>query len=542
MTPAARTEFVKAVDDRVVAAHRYIIGLWSTLTRSDDPAEAHRIPLPHPYIVPSTDIFPYLFYWDSYFTIVGLAVDGQGNLIRSMVDNFLHELREFGLVLNYSHPSSRTRSQPPYLTLMICEALKQSHGLEWLSQAFVQAKREYQQVWLEGHDAPVGLSRFADQGAPRSELRAQFESGWDFSSRWDGRCHDLVAVDLNSNLYQYERDFALFARLLGDEAEAAKWEAAAAARRERVLRYCYDAEEGIFFDYDVKREEQLTDRLSLATFHPLFAGMVTPEEAERLVQQLARFEHAGGLACTEASYGVHRSPRRQRRYPPFNGPFQWDYPNGWAPLQWVVISGLKRYGYFEDAARIAVKWLTMCAQVFARTGRMWEKYNVVSRDADAVSAYRNQEGFGWTNGVFSALLGRTIGGLEYDLARGRAVVEPLLCPTLAGQAFSAEFRGYLTDRVALSFEVSPDLRCVDVAVDGLGPLTVRVRDLFPQAAVTVTVDGIDAKYRRQTTPYAVVVIEVSGSDGAIRVEWRAAAKPPAQAKEIERLPFFPTRS
>ncbi len=526
MTPAARTEFLKAIEDRVIAAHGYITGLWSTLTPSDDPAEADRIPLPHPYIAPSADMFPYLFYWDSYFTILGLAVDGRGNLIRGMVDNFLHELREFGLVLNYSHPASLTRTQPPYLTLMICEALKQGRGLDWLSQAFVQAKREYQPVWLEGHGTPVGLSRFADQGRPSSEFRAQLESGWDFSSRWDGRCRHLAAVDLNSNLYQYERDFALFARLLGDEAEAAEWEAVAAARRERVLRYCYDAEQGLFFDYDVKREEQLTNRLSLATFHPLFVGMVTPEEAERLVQQLARFEHAGGLACTEAGYEVHHSPRRRRRYLPFNGPFQWDYPNGWAPLQWVVISGLKRYGYFEDAARIAVKWLTMCAEVFAQTGRMWEKYNVVSRDADAVTAYRNQEGFGWTNGVFSALLGRAICGLEYDLAQGRAVVEPLLCPTLAGQAFSAEFRGYLTDRVALSFELSPDLRRADVAVDGLGPLTIRIRDLFPQAAVTVTMDGSEAEYRRQNAPYPVVVIEASGSDGgAIRVEWRTAANP-----------------
>ncbi len=524
MTAGTRTEFLKVVDDRVVAAHAYINGLWPTLTRIDDPAEADRIPLPHPYIVPNTDFFPYLFYWDSYFTIVGLAVDGQGNLIQSMVANFLHELREFGLVLNYSHPAALTRSQPPYLTLMICEALKQGRGLHWLSQAFVQAKREYQQVWLKGHGTPVGLSRFADQGAPRTEFRAQFESGWDFSSRWNGRCHHLAAVDLNSNLYQYERDFALFSRLLGDEAEAAKWEAAAAARRERVLRYCYDAKQGLFFDYDVKREERLTDRPSLATFHPLFVGMVTPKEAEQLVQQLARFEHAGGLTCTEARYEVHRSPHRKRRYLPFNGPFQWDYPNGWAPLQWAVISGLKRYGYFEDAARIAIKWLTMCAEVFARTGRMWEKYNVVSRDVDAVTVYRNQEGFGWTNGVFSALLGRTIAGLDYDLARGRALVEPLLCPTLAGQAFSAEFQGYLTDSVALSFELSPDLRRADVAVDGLGPLTVRIRDLFPQAAVTVTLDGIDAEYRRQTSPYPLVVIEASGSDGGtIGVAWRAAA-------------------
>lgn len=108
---------------------------------------------------------------------MGLAVDGQGNFIRGMVDNFLHELREFRLILNYFHPASLTRIQPPYLTLMIRVALKQGRGLDWLSHAFVQAKREYQQVWLEGHGTPVGLSCFADQDAFRSEIKAQFECG-----------------------------------------------------------------------------------------------------------------------------------------------------------------------------------------------------------------------------------------------------------------------------------------------------------------------------------------------------------------------------
>ena len=111
-------------DERIADAHRHIVSLWPRLTRRDEPGEESRIPLPHPYVMPSTDKFPYLFYWDSYFTIVGLAVDGQRELVRSMVGNFLYELREFGLVLNYNHPASLTRSQPPYLTSMIKEALK----------------------------------------------------------------------------------------------------------------------------------------------------------------------------------------------------------------------------------------------------------------------------------------------------------------------------------------------------------------------------------------------------------------------------------
>lgn len=121
---APKTRFLKSVDEKVMTAHRYISGFWPELMRADHPADEGRVPLPYPYVMPSTDQFPYLFYWDSYFTLVGLAVDGQRELMRWMVDNFLHEMREFGLVLNYSHPDSLTRSQPPYLTLMIKEVLK----------------------------------------------------------------------------------------------------------------------------------------------------------------------------------------------------------------------------------------------------------------------------------------------------------------------------------------------------------------------------------------------------------------------------------
>lgn len=414
------TQFNAALDAEIVDTHRHITELWPALTRKDLPDEPQRIPMPHPYVIPSAERFPYLFYWDSYFTIVGLAVDGQRHLILDTVENFLYQLRTFGVILNSSnplhHPQNRIRSQPPYLTLMIREALKQGCDLDWLQQAFALAKREYQHVWVERRGTPVELSHYGVQGVSCNEKVAQFESGWDFSSRWDGRCRHLAAVDLNSNLYQYERDFARFARFLGDETEAAEWQSAATARRERLLHYCYDPEQGLFFDYDVERRERLTGRPSLATFHPLFVGMLTPEEAERLVQQLPRFEHAGGLACTEASYDIHSPPPRSEECSqPFTGPFQWDYPNGWAPLHWIVISGLKRYGYFEEAARIAVKWLKLCAGVYQRTGRMWEKYDVVRGSEGTVGHYPGQHGFGWTNGVFSALLGKVITEVDYEL-------------------------------------------------------------------------------------------------------------------------------
>jgi alpha,alpha-trehalase len=515
------TRFLKAINERVVKAHRYIASSWEALTRQDDPNDESRIPLPHPYVMPNVGLFPCLFYWDSYFTIVGLAVDGQRGLIQGMVDNFLHELREFGLVLNFSHPSSLTRSQPPYLTSMIKEVLKGNLDLNWLMSAFALAKLEYEDVWLGRHNTPVGLCRYADPGDQDSEISAQWESGWDFSSRWGGRCRCLAAVDLNCNLYQYELDFADFAELLGDLEEANLWRERAEERRERILRYLYDPKSGLFFDFDFVEGRLIDERPSLATFHPLFVGSATPEEAARVVEKLSLFEHPGGLACTVENYPVPHDPSEDG--PEFVGPFQWDHPNGWAPLQWVAVCGLKRYGYFEEAAQVAIKWLTMCADLFAQTGRMWEKYNVVERNLEVASVYPNQEGFGWTNGVYSALLGKVIAGLDYDLARGRVVLEPLFCPSLAGKEFSARFRRYLCDEVTLDFFSAPNLRCQELLLAASPPLShleVRLRDYFPDETIQLTLNGRPYPYRRESRPYAAIVVEVmDAAEVKLRAHW-----------------------
>jgi neutral trehalase len=131
---------------------------------------------------------------------------------------------------------------------------------------------------------------------------------------------------------------------------------------------------------------QLIPHYSLAGFYPLWAGLATPDQAERIVQSaLPRFEFPGGLVTTTQEQ-VGR---------------QWAFPNGWAPLQWIVVAGLERYGYTADARRIMEKWCVNCASIFAATGAMWEKYNVVQTgDGAEVGLYGSLAGFGWTNGVF----------------------------------------------------------------------------------------------------------------------------------------------
>jgi alpha,alpha-trehalase len=54
------------------------------------------IPLPYPYIVPGGR-FQEIYYWDSYFTMLGLSVSGRFDLIENMVDNSLFSSRHWGI-------------------------------------------------------------------------------------------------------------------------------------------------------------------------------------------------------------------------------------------------------------------------------------------------------------------------------------------------------------------------------------------------------------------------------------------------------------
>ncbi|RMF31884.1 MAG: hypothetical protein D6759_09380 [Chloroflexi bacterium] len=529
------TTFLRAINDEVLETHRAIQALWSSLTRQDRPEELDRLPLPHPYVVPSTGLFPYQFYWDSFFTILGLMVDGEEALAAGMVENFLYEMETFGRVLNYNHPAIRTRSQPPYLTAMIAEVLAHrlpldDEGRAWLRRAYALAAREYEEIWMGEHATPIGLCRYADAADPEDEERAQYESGWDFSSRWGGRCRRIAPVDLNSNLYGYARDLARFARLLGDEEGAMTWERRAAEVRTRVQEYCWDEEAGFFFDYDLDEARRLTERPSLAGFQPLWAGLASPEQADAVVEWLLEFEQRGGLSCTLRTYPIPgvEAPQGEAGKRAFwlYGPFQWDYPNGWPPLQWLVVAGLRRYGYFEDAGRLAREWLTMVAHLYRETGKLWEKYDVVRRSHQAIGHYPVQAGFGWTNGVFEALLGRAIGGLGYDLEAGCPVLEPLTSEALFDVPFEARYRGYLGLDLSLYWAVSPDLRDLEVRLEAHKPLPrllVRIRDHYPSDEVTVTVDGEPVEFRRGPTPTGYAAVTFALEDVG-RAEIRFASR------------------
>jgi alpha,alpha-trehalase len=195
-------------------------------------------------------------------------------------------------------------------------------------------------------------------------------------------------VDLNSLLYRYERDLQQFALRLGRTADARRFEQAAGARKTAIDEFLWNAEAGMYTDYDFIARKPATDPY-ITTFYPLWAGAASPQQAQALRGKLALFEHKGGLAMSRNASGA-----------------QWDAPFGWAPTNWLAVAGLDAYGFHDDARRIAGKFTATVDRSLADDGTIREKYNMVSGNADVkVSAgySDNVIGFGWTNGVYLKL-------------------------------------------------------------------------------------------------------------------------------------------
>ena len=396
--------------------------------------------LPHPYVVPGGR-FNEMYGWDSYFIQVGLLRDGENNLARDMVDNFLYEVVCYGKVLNANRTYYLSRSQPPFLTEMILAMYRKTHDVAWLKSC-VPAIEKYYRYWMESPHltAETGLSRYYDSGtgpAPEADSaerdqqgrthydrarqyykthhvvdydeqrfydrkadqltplfftgdRSMRESGFDPSHRFGPFSVDIIdynPVCLNSLLYLMETETAEIMRILGRTREAALWRGRADARKQAINRLMWDEKDGLYYDYNFP-EKRLRRYPFITTFYPLWAGIASRSQAARVVANLPIFERPGGLqtSATETSN-------------------QWDAPFGWAPMQMIAVAGLRRYGYAKEADRIASNFLSMILKEFIAHNAILEKYDVSRRRSDVSAGIKfgygsNEIGFGWTNAAF----------------------------------------------------------------------------------------------------------------------------------------------
>lgn len=414
----------------------HIKELWDVLERRNRRDRGSLVAIPYPYIVPGGR-FTAQFYWDSYFTMLGLAADDRWDMVENMIKNATYEIRKFGFIPTANRTYYLSRSQPPFFSHMVKLLARHQNRTLTLLEYLPYMLSEYR-FWVKGRrilskeedvaamrrvvrlqDGSILARYYDNKSTPRPEslredieaaddgddtnneklyldLRAGAESGWDFSSRWfkdendlsSIQTTDIIAVDLNCLLYHLEMTIAETYQVMYQPLLARKFQRHADKRMHGIMKHLWNEEEQFFMDYNF-REGKSTGRVTLAGVYPLYTKLATPAQAKAVADRLEKdFLKKGGLVTTLIENGQ-----------------QWDSPNGWAPLQWVAIQGLREYGYHRLADKIKKAWIKTCVGLYESDGKMVEKYNVVDpASRGGGGEYTLQDGFGWTNGVLAALL------------------------------------------------------------------------------------------------------------------------------------------
>lgn len=415
----------------------HIAKLWKVLRRNanDNKSAGTLIPLKHDYIVPGGR-FREIYYWDSYFTMLGLFADKETELAECMVKNFSDIINQVGFIPNGNRSYYVSRSQPPFFSHMV-EALGKNTDYNAVMVDYLDVMQKEYDFWMKGSDKlsasnkaelhcvmmPDGeiLNRYYDKyDTPREEmyrndietaeqlkeassdfddkrlfrdLRSGAESGWDFSSRWlkeydnlySIHTTDIVPADLNSLIYHLEMMLSKAYSVKGEKEMSSAYLDKAINRKKAIIKYLWSDEYDFFMDYDFV-EGVHTGNFSLAGVYPLYVGIASEEQASIVADKIKNdFLKDGGVVTTLYKTGQ-----------------QWDFPNGWAPLQWITYSAMSNYSQTELADEIKNRWMKMVEDVYGNTGKLLEKYDVVNVSDTGGGEYPNQDGFGWTNGVYRA--------------------------------------------------------------------------------------------------------------------------------------------
>ena len=436
---------------------KHIKNLWSILKRDADKTVegSSLLPLPYPYIVPGGR-FREIYYWDSYFTMLGLKESGETVLIENMIDNFAYLIKTYGHVPNGNRSYYLSRSQPPFFCMMV-ELLAGIKGNNVYKKYLPEMQQEYD-YWMEGSskvkngeafkrivklkdgtllnrywddlDIPrqegytkdvkvaedavnqkIMTMRFASETAMnnfRSEnekliyrnLRAGACSGWDYSSRWFAEPNkistiqvlDIAPIDLNSLMYKMETILADGYKTTNQEELRKQMNLAASTRYMAIEKYFLSKALNFYSDYNFV-EKKTTDIATAAALFPLSILNIAEKYKDNKGKLAAGFVKKyllkiGGIISTSNTTGE-----------------QWDAPNGWAPLQWMTITGLEKTNQKKLAKLIVDRWVHTNNFVFLNTGKLMEKYNVMDVSLKGGGGeYPGQDGFGWTNGVLLALI------------------------------------------------------------------------------------------------------------------------------------------
>ena len=389
--------------------HKFIKTSWKDARST---AGERDLDLPYPFVPPSftpDGILRTLYYWDTYFTNVGLIADGYTDWARENVDNLLYALECFGCVPNYTRKDGAEYcSQPPLLALMIRDIFRATQDQEWLQKAVEGLEKEYA-FWMNKRMTPIGLNQYGcnqegeeklleyyDYISTRLEMPqdisneekmriaknfvAEAESGEDYTPRYaNHNALDYAQIDLNAHLYGVEDFLAQY--FAGKDDEKADYYKAQKERRLALIeKYCFNENTGTYCDYNFVADKK-NDIICAACFLPYFYGFARKDSNVSYIYNSLKTK-SGVSACQDTGL---------RGY-------QWGYPYIWAPYQYFAYKALRNYGCETQASELRQNYMNLLSSVFERTGTLWERYDENGEAADL--EYPTQKMLGWTAGVY----------------------------------------------------------------------------------------------------------------------------------------------
>jgi len=408
---------------------------WKTLARSFNNESCGRdcyssLWVPYPFIVAGGRFREY-YYWDSYFIIEGLLLSEMYETSKGMIKNFFYLIDEYGMIPNAGRIYYLNRSQPPLLTLMVYRYYEETNDLDFLKDSIPYLEKEYsfwnkyRLVYLD-EGIRTNLNYYnVDNEDPRPEsyfediltadkytcekekvrvfknLASAAESGWDFSSRWFKDAFELssinteniIPVDLNSILYKVEITLSKIFSITNNHLKQHFYKHKAILRYKSMKKYLWNEEQAIWNDYLIKEKKQNTN-LYISNILPSWAGInnLSKEQVDKLLDTLTPLlKYKGGTPTSMLSTGE-----------------QWDFPNAWSPLEYLLIKSLENLNYpkaWDFAKIVSKKWIENNYCTWKKTGYMFEKYdvNIVGKPGTG-GEYLVQHGFGWTSAVVLYLI------------------------------------------------------------------------------------------------------------------------------------------
>ena len=335
-----------------------------------------------------------MWLWDSVFHALAYKYISL-QLAEESLEAVLSKQRDDGFIPHMMTPEAESslHTQPPLLAWGVWNIYKDSRNLDFLTYAYPRLKSYI--FWdIENRDTNgTGLLTWLKQ--EDNQVCRGGESGMDNSPRFDFEGQD-EAIDFNSFIVNEMECLEEMAKILGINEDAKMWEAKRIDLKKLINRNLWDIKESFY--YDRNENGQFVRIKTVASFTPLFAGVADKLQAENMVKHLTDKEEfwrpflVPSTAANEPSYSDDM----------WRGPV-------WLNYNYLIIEGLKRYGYGELAKQIAERTLQEVAYWHSQTGNIFEYYDSEARTMPGLLHRKGGIGgvvkdYNWSAAVYVSIL------------------------------------------------------------------------------------------------------------------------------------------